>query len=61
MERIFKMKWFLLVLGITMGALVCHVYQETVMKSNNYWENVGTEMDMLLNPNKYTEEAIEVK
>ena len=61
MEWILKMKWFLLVVGITMGGLVCHVYQETIMKSKNYWENVGADMDKLLNPDKYTEENTEVK
>jgi hypothetical protein len=61
MEWILKMKWFLLVVGITMGGLVCHVYQETIMKSENYWENVGADMDKLLNPDKYTEENTEVK
>jgi hypothetical protein len=44
-----------------MGGLVCHVYQETIMKSENYWENVGADMDKLLNPDKYTEENTEVK
>ena len=61
MEWILKMKWFLLVVGITMGGLVCHVYQETIMKSENYWENVGADMDKLLNPDKYTEENTDVK
>jgi len=26
------------------------------MKSENYWETVGSDMDKLLNPDKYTEE-----
>lgn len=47
------MKWFLLVLGVVMGGIACHVYQETIMKSANYWENVGPIMDERLNPNKY--------
>lgn len=47
------MKWFLLVLGLVMGGVACHVYQETIMKSKNYWENVGPIMDEKLNPNKY--------
>lgn len=50
------MKWFLLVVGVVMGGIVCHVYQETIMKSENYWETVGSDMDKLLNPDKYTEE-----
>lgn len=53
MGWIFKMKWFLLVLGLVMGGVACHVYQETIMKSKNYWENVGPIMDEKLNPNKY--------
>ena len=53
MGWILKMKWFLLVLGLVMGGVACHVYQETVMKSKNYWENVGPIMDEKLNPNKY--------
>jgi len=56
MEWILKMKWFLLVVGVIMGGIVCHVYQETIMKSENYWETVGSDMDKLLNPDKYTEE-----
>ena len=53
MGRISKMKWFLLVLGVVMGGIACHIYQETIMKSANYWENVGPIMDERLNPNKY--------
>jgi hypothetical protein len=53
MEWILKMKWFLLVLGLVMGGIACHIYQETVMKSKNYWENVGPTMDNMLNPDKY--------
>ena len=56
MEWILKMKWFLLVVGVIMGGIVCHIYQETIMKSENYWETVGSDMDKLLNPDKYTEE-----
>lgn len=53
------MKWFLLVLGVVMGAIGCHIYQETVMKSKNYWENVGPIMDERLNPTHYNNDKVD--
>jgi hypothetical protein len=59
MGWILKMKWFLLVLGLVMGGIGCHVYQETVMKSKNYWENVGPIMDERLNPTHYNNDKVD--
>lgn len=52
------MKWFVLVCGMLTGLVICHVYQEVVMKSQHYWENVGPNTDKALNPSKYNQDEV---